>query len=90
MVNVVIAKEISLCQILWLVMAKDGVIIISHVLRSCISYNEDLTPRNERTKISEDPKANFVVSIRHVESRCQHIIVEFYSLLTNPKGFEGR
>ena len=35
--------ELGKCrhQILWLVTAKDGVIIISHVLKSCMSYNED-------------------------------------------------
>ena len=38
MVSVVIAKEILLYQIPWLVTAKDGVIIISLVLRSYTSY----------------------------------------------------
>ncbi|MGA8565160.1 MAG: hypothetical protein WB587_10455, partial [Nitrososphaeraceae archaeon] len=41
MVNATTAKEILRCQILWLVTAKDVVIIINHVLKSCMSYNED-------------------------------------------------
>ena len=41
MVGVVIAKEILLYQIPWLVTAKVGVIIISLVLRNYTYYNED-------------------------------------------------
>jgi hypothetical protein len=39
MASATIAKEISHCQILWLVTAMEGVIIINLVPRYCISYN---------------------------------------------------